>query len=140
MNGAFWEHFHHQADIGVRGIGAAPAEAFEQVALAMTAVITVPQRVRAQTEVTIELEAPDLEYLLYQWLNELVFQMATRRMLFGRFRVEIDGLRLRASAWGEPVDRLVHRPAVEIKGATLTALEARQSACGLWLAQCVVGV
>jgi SHS2 domain-containing protein len=140
MKRAFWEHFHHQADIGVRGVGATPAEAFEQAALAMTAVITEPQRVRAQTEVIMELEAPDLDYLLYQWLNELVFQMATRRMLFGRFRVEIDGLRLRASAWGEPVDRPVHRPAVEIKGATLTALEVRRSAEGLWLAQCVVDV
>ena len=140
MKRAFWEHFHHQADIGVRGVGTTPAEAFEQAALAMTAVITEPQRVRAQTEVIMELEAPDLDYLLYQWLNELVFQMATRRMLFGRFQVEIDGLRLRAAAWGEPVDRPVHRPAVEIKGATLTALEVRRSAEGLWLAQCVVDV
>jgi len=70
----------------------------------------------------------------------LVFQMATRRMLFGGFRVEIDGLLLRASAWGEPVDRQTHCPAVEIKGATLTALEVRQRADGLWRAQCVVDV
>lgn len=140
MNRAFWEHFHHQADIGVRGVGATPAAAFEQAALAMTAVITDPQLVRDRIEVALELEAPDLEYLLYRWLNELVFQMATRRMLFGRFGVEIDGLRLRASALGEPVDRAVHQPAVEVKGATLTALEVRQRADGSWLAQCVVDV
>ena len=136
----FWEHFHHQADIGVRGLGPTPAAAFEQAALAMTAVITEPREVRDRTEVTMELEAPDLEYLLYRWLNELVFQMATRRMLFGRFRVEMEGERLRASDWGEPVDRALHRPAVEIKGATFTALEVRQSADGSWLAQCVVDV
>lgn len=140
MKRAFWEHFHHQADIGVRGVGATPAEAFEQAALAMTAVITEPRRVRARTEVMMELEAPDLGYLLYGWLNELVFQMATRRMLFSRFRVEIEGLRLSASARGEAVDRSAHRPAVEIKGATLTALEVRRNAGGLWLAQCVVDV
>ena len=106
----------------------------------MTAVITDPRRVRDQTEVAVELEAPDLEYLFYRWLNELVFQMATRRMLFGRFRVEIKAGHLRASAWGEPVDRELHLPAVEIKGATFTTLEVRQRDDGLWLAQCVVDV
>ena len=140
MNRAFWKHFHHQADIGVRGCGPTPATAFEQAALAMTAVITEPQRVRGRTEVAVELEAPDLEYLLYRWLNELVFQMSTRRMLFGRFRVEIEERRLCASAWGEPVDRELHQPAVEIKGATLTALEVRRGGDGLWRAQCVVDV
>jgi RNA-splicing ligase RtcB len=35
-----WEHFPHEADTGVRGIGASPAEAFEQAAIALTAVIT----------------------------------------------------------------------------------------------------
>jgi len=35
-----WEHFPHEADIGVRGFGATPAEAFEQAALALTAAVT----------------------------------------------------------------------------------------------------
>ena len=140
MTETFWEHFHHQADIGVRGVGPTPAAAFEQAALAMTAVIVAPREIRERAELEMELEARDLEYLLYQWLNELVFQMATRRMLFGRFHVSIDGARLHASAWGEPVDRALHRPVVEVKGATFTALEVRRRDDGLWLAQCVVDV
>lgn len=35
-----WTHFHHEADIGVRGTGHSPEEAFEQAAVALTAVIT----------------------------------------------------------------------------------------------------
>jgi len=35
-----WEHFKHQTYIGVRGFGQTPAEAFEQCALAMIAIIT----------------------------------------------------------------------------------------------------
>lgn len=42
-----WEHFEHGADIGVRGIGATKASAFEQAALALTGVITDPQHVAA---------------------------------------------------------------------------------------------
>ena len=35
-----WEHYRHEADIGVRGLGASKTEAFEQAALAMTAAVT----------------------------------------------------------------------------------------------------
>lgn len=40
-----WEHFPHDADIGVRGVGTSKEEAFEQAALALTAVITNPENV-----------------------------------------------------------------------------------------------
>jgi SHS2 domain-containing protein len=48
MLGKYWEHFSHDADIGIRGIGATKEEAFEQVAIALTAVITDPHCVAAQ--------------------------------------------------------------------------------------------
>ncbi len=140
MSTARWEHFHHEADIGVRGIGDTPARAFEQAALALSAVITAPERIRETGAVDIHLEAPDLDFLLYQWLNELTYLSATRRMLFRRFRVVIEEQRLQVTAWGEPVDRERHRPAVEVKGATLTALSVERAADGLWRAQCVVDV
>jgi SHS2 domain-containing protein len=117
-----WEHFEHGADVGIRGIGPTKQVAFEQVALAMTAVITDPRSVRAAVAVPISCEAPTDEVLLVDWLNALVYEMATRRMLFGAFAVSIDGSHLRATAWGEVVDRARHEPAVEVKGATFTAL------------------
>ncbi len=140
MNTVRWDHFHHEADIGVRGIGDSPALAFEQVALALTAVITTPDRIREISAQEIRLQAPDLDFLLYQWLNELIYRMATRRMLFCRFQVEIRDNQLQATAWGEPVDRDRHRPAVEVKGATLTALSVQRDGEGRWRAQCVVDV
>src|SRR5215470_4064596 len=97
-----WAHFRHDADIGVRGIGDTPARAFEQAALALTAVVTDPSEVAPKTAIAVRLEAPDDEQLLYDWLNAVVYEMATRRMLFGRFAVTLDGHRLAAEAWGEP--------------------------------------
>jgi SHS2 domain-containing protein len=44
MTTPHWEHFEHKADIGVRGFGNKPAEAFEQAALAMSAIITKQTR------------------------------------------------------------------------------------------------
>ncbi|GAB4295163.1 MAG: archease [Thiohalomonadaceae bacterium] len=137
---ASWQHFPHAADIGVAGIAPDLAGAFAQAALALTAVICDPQRVRAEYLVEIACTAPDMELLLVDWLNALIYEMAVRHMLFSRFEVQLDGTQLRASAWGEPVDVARHRPAVEVKGATYTELGVFQDAQGLWHAQCVVDV
>ncbi len=137
---AGWEHFHHVADVGVRGLGANPAQAFEQAAVALTAVITDPGNVRPAVPVEISCESPDREMLLADWLNAVVFEMATRHMLFSAFEVEIRGCRLSATARGEAVDTQRHRPATDVKGATLSELRVAQRDDGLWLAQCVVDV
>lgn len=137
---AEWEHFEHAADIGVRGIGDSLSLAFEQAALALTAVITDPASVTAREAVVIRCEAPDRELLLVDWLNALIYEMATRHWLFARFEVVLDDNRLHARAWGEPLDIARHQPAVEVKGATYTMLAVRQQPDGRWLAQCVVDV
>jgi SHS2 domain-containing protein len=135
-----WEHFPHDADIGVRGMGNTLAAAFEQGALALTAVISDPQSVEPGEAVTVQCEARGLELLFVEWLNTLVFEMATRGMIFARFAVSIAGTRLDGTAWGEPVDVARHQPAVEIKGATYTQLRVTQGADGTWVAECVVDV
>lgn len=137
---ADWSLFHHEADVGVRGRGSSPAAAFEQAALALTAVMTDPALVRSETAVSVHCEANDIELLLVDWLNALVFETATRKLLFSRFAVTIHGLRLDATAWGENIDTPRHQPAAEVKGATYTALSVRQDATGRWVAQCVVDV
>ena len=121
-------------------MGPSLAEAFEQTALALTAVITDPAWVDTEIPVTIRCEAPDHELLLADWLNALIYEMATRRMLFARFQVSIRDHRLEATAWGEPVDPTRHQPAVEVKGATYTELRVAEIPGERWLAQCVVDV
>ena len=77
---AAWEHFEHAADMGVRGIGRTPAEAFEQAAVALTAVVCDPSTVRQTTTVEIRCCDEDREILLADWLS-VVYEMATR-MIF----------------------------------------------------------
>ena len=136
---AGWEHFPHDADVGVRGFGATAAAAFEQAALALTAVVT-SARVEPLVAVEVSCEAPDLELLFVDWLNTIIYEMAVRKMLFARFAVTIEGPRLKATLSGEAVDVARHAPACEPKGATYTALRVAQQAEGLWSAGCVVDV
>jgi SHS2 domain-containing protein len=140
MTGKRWEHFPHEADMGVRGIGNSKEEAFEQAAIAMSAVITDLAKISAVERVEIACAAPDDELLLVDWLNALIYEMATRKWLFNRFEVHIKEHQLAASVWGEPMDTDKHQLAVEIKGATYTALRVAQESNGEWVAQCVVDV
>lgn len=135
-----FELFPHDADVGVRGIGGSREEAFAQAARALTAIVTDPERVAAREQVAIACEAPDDELLLVDFLNALIFEMATRALLFHDVSVTIDGPRLRAVASGEAVDVARHEPAVEPKGATCTELKVARGGDGDWTAQCVVDV
>jgi len=140
MTASRWEHFEHQADIGLRGYGATLAEAFGQIACALTAVITDLPGVRVEQPVEIRCSAPDWESLLVEWLNALVYEMAARHMLFSRFDVRMEGADLHAVAGGEKIQTERHRPAVEVKAATYHALAVRRQPDGSWMVQCVVDV
>ncbi|MFC1738293.1 archease [Planctomycetota bacterium] len=135
-----WEHYSHPADMGIRGFGQSREEAFCQAALAMTAVITAPENIEPKEKVKIECEEADEEMLFVAWLNALLFEMATRNMLFCRFEVAIADNKLQSVVWGEEINRNKHNPVVEVKAATYADLKVRQNKDGLWIAQCVVDV
>src|SRR5262249_58788850 len=97
--------------------------ALGRAALAMTAAIADPALVRPLNRVELALAGDDEELLLTDWLNALVYEMDTRRMLFGRFSVRIDDRGLAAVAEGEPLDVERHHPAGEGNGATPTELK-----------------
>ncbi len=139
MSTAYWEHFEHKADIGIRGFGNTLAEAFEQVAVAMTAVVTDISLVQATTAISISCSDEDNDTLLYDWLNALIYEMATRKMLFSQFDVTIDHGKLDATVYGEAIDIERHQPSVEIKGATYTELAVYQHEQH-WAVQCVIDV
>ena len=140
MQGRSWEHFEHDADIGLRASAASREGLYEAMAEALTALITDPAALRAEESVAIHCEAPDDALLLIDWLNALVYEMATRGLLIGEWQVTCHGRVLDAVARGERVDRVRHEPVVEVKGATYTALSVNRDSEGGWHGQCIVEV
>ena len=135
-----WERYPHDADVGIRGYGTTRAMAFEQAALAMVAIVVDPDSVAVSQTVDVDCAAPDDELLLVDWLNALIYEMATRGLCFGRFTVRLDDHSLHGRAFGERVDSAKHELGVELKGATYTDLRVAREPNGLWVAQCVVDV
>jgi SHS2 domain-containing protein len=140
MSETFWEHYSHPADMGIRGFGPTKEEAFSQAALALTAVITDLQTIQPKETVEITCRQQDDELLFVSFLNALIYEMATRRMLFSKFEISIKNHRLGAKAWGEKIDLKRHNPVVEVKAATYADLKVQQDKDGNWLAQCIVDV
>jgi tRNA nucleotidyltransferase (CCA-adding enzyme) len=134
-----WEHFYHQADIGVRGVGSDIEGAFEQAAIGLMAVVCSVEKVSPIKRIEIECSCADVELLFVDWLNAIIYEMAVRKMLFGRFEVRISEGRLTGVAFGETANPEKHETAVEVKGATYTELAVREED-GRWMAQCVVDV
>ena len=91
-----WQHFSHEADLGISGWGPTVQAAFEETASALTAAVTAAD-VSPVMPVQISCEAADIELLLFAWLNAIIYEMAVRNMIFGRFKVTITGNKLSAT-------------------------------------------
>ncbi len=80
-----WEHYSHTADMGIRGFGSTKEQAFAQAALAMIAVSVELKTIRCDEQVEISCHGDDEELLFIAWLNGILYEMATRKMIFGQY-------------------------------------------------------
>ena len=137
-----YELLDHEADIGIRGYGNTIEEAFENGAKAMFSVMIDLDEVNPQKNVEIKCEAPDIEALFIEWLNELLTKKDIEEMSFSEFKVKInknDLYTLKGVALGERFDQKKHKPKIEVKAATYSGLKIGKKDEKIYI-QCVVDV
>ena len=139
-----YEYLDHQADLGIRGIGSSPEEAFSEAAQAMLAAMADTALVRSEQALVQRCTAQDLPALLVEWLNELLYQRQVHDLLFAQAHVtrlapDGEGWMLEGIAWGEPLDPERHQLYTEVKAATYYGLDYRVED-GHYVIQCVVDV
>ena len=126
-----YEQFSHTADIGVRVYGKDVKELFENAAFAMFDIIADIENLSGDTMETFYLEAPSQEELLITWLDELLFSFYTKQLIFFKFQIdELDGSKLKATAFGRPVGANRNRLKTEIKAATYSDLNIKKHGGG----------
>ena len=126
-----YEFLPHTADAYIAAYGETLEEAFESAALAMYEVMVDTSRVEPKVAKEVEVRGFDLESLLYNWLEELLFYTDSERLVFSKFRVrEIareDGeYVLRAEVSGEGVDPEKHELRSEVKAITYSLMEIKK--------------
>jgi SHS2 domain-containing protein len=121
-----YELIEHTADVGVKAYGKTVAEAFEHAAEGMFDIITDESMINPVGQYDIQLEAPDLEQLLVDWLSKLLFLNDAQDLVFGKFQVTLTGNQLSASVFGEKYDTKKHGMGVEIKAVTYHMLQVQE--------------
>ena len=134
------ELFEHTADLGLRATAPDLDALFaEMAACLVSAMVEDPAGVRPVQEVRIELTGANREFLLFDWLKELLLRFETDHMLFASFEVHTTESGLTATARGEPYDPERHVLAHEVKAITYHELKVEPTADG-WLAEVIVDI
>ncbi len=135
-----FETFEHTADLGLRVRATTLENLLEEAGRGLfSMMVTNLEDVRCLQEETYRIEGSAVEYLLFDWLNELLYTFESERLLLAEFKVELDSDGLRATARGEPMDLDRHRMEHEVKAITYHGLRVEESADG-WLAELIVDI
>jgi SHS2 domain-containing protein len=137
-----YELFEHTADLGLR-VRAADLDTLfaEAAACLFSAVLEDIGTVRPEQSVTVELAGTDREFLLFDWLRDLLLKCDEDHMVFGKFSVQVRDDGLTGVAWGEPLDPARHLLAHEVKAITYHELKVvREGEGDAWLAEVIVDI
>jgi SHS2 domain-containing protein len=119
-----FELIEHTADIGLTACGKDLPEAFANAAYGMFSIIAELDNVREVETRRVEVSSDDIEGLLFEWLNSLLYYLDVEMLLFKRFDIiEFGDTRLVADCRGEKYDASRHRIKIGVKSATYHMLE-----------------
>ena len=136
-----YEVFEHTADLGLRVRAANLMELFAEAARGLVAmVVTNLDDVQPVQEMTFQIEGGEPEYLLFDWLNELLYTIDTQRVVFSEFECHRDAGGLTCTARGEPIDKARHELDHEVKAITYHGLKVEEQQDGQWLAELIVDI
>jgi SHS2 domain-containing protein len=137
---AMFEVFEHTADVGLRIRAADRRTLFAEAGRALFSLLVAnPTAVQCLQQKSFEIAGDHDEYLLFDWLNELLYTYETEHLLLAEFNVHLSAEGLQATCRGEPIDRSRHQLDHEVKAITYHALQVQAVADG-WLAEVIVDI
>ncbi len=97
-----FKYLEHTADVKFQSYGSSLEEAFENAALAMFQAM-FKGKIKSKIKKTIKVGGRDLESLLYNFLEELLFLLDTKNLFLSTIKVKIDekNLKLKGEAVGD---------------------------------------
>lgn len=132
------------ADIAFEATGETLEELFIASALATTNVMVRDlQNVERRERRHIEVEAEEIDLLLFNFLQEIIFYKDSEQLLFSRYDVKVNEkgrpLRMIGEAHGERLDMKRHDLIVDVKAVTLHQFEVKKGDSG-WKARVILDI
>ena len=121
--------FEHTADAGIEVKGENLSEAFDEVSLAFTEIITGGNLPNLKSFHSIDLEGTDLDNLLIRYISHLIFLFDTENFIVGSTNIEISmdkNNKLSGKIYGEKYDEKKHGYGVEIKAVSYHMLNVSE--------------
>lgn len=117
------EVLDHTADMGFKVKGESLSAVFELSALALMSILTDVDTVAAKETIAVQVEAADLDGLMYAWLSEILYLFDGERLLFSSFKLESLNLcdaplTLSARLSGETYEKDKHSVRTYVKAIT----------------------
>ena len=135
-----YEFFDHTADLGIRIRAATLDVLFADAARGLfAAIVDGPDTVRPDQRIDIDVDGSDREFLLFDWLRELLFRFDADHLLFSQFEVKVTESGVRGTAWGEPIDPARHVLSHEVKAVTYHGLRVEREGDD-WIAEVIVDI
>jgi SHS2 domain-containing protein len=127
MKKAF-EVIDHTADVGIIAYGTDIEELFSNAALALFSLIIEPESVERKFHLNLEVSSEDIDSLLIEWLNELIYLFDVKHILFNHFDIKsLTHNGLKATCYGEDFDPMKHKIKAGVKAATYHMLKLDKS-------------
>jgi len=119
-----FEIIDHTADIGIVAYGADIKQIFANAALGLFSLMANPDDFNEGIKRELELSAEDVEILLVEWLNELIYIFDVEHIFFKRFEIDkLTSNQIRAKCFGEKIKPGQHKLKREVKAATYHMLQ-----------------
>jgi SHS2 domain-containing protein len=117
----------HTADLGIRATATSLCGLFVQAARGMYALLGPLKPGTEPVEKILQLQAPDTESLLHDWLTELLWELDGNDHLFDSLELEwLDDQHMTAHCRGTVLDAQQSQRTVEIKAVTYHDLQIRK--------------
>jgi SHS2 domain-containing protein len=126
-----FEIIDHTADIGITAYGADIKELFTNAALGLFSLMADLDGLDENIKREVGMSAEDIEVLLVEWLNELIYVSEVEHVIFKRFEInELNSNSIKATCFGEKLKSGQRRLKREIKAATYHMLKIDKDAKG----------
>jgi len=124
------QYLEHATDAFILVTAPSLTEAFTLAGQSVVDTTLDKKTIEEKEQRTLKVSGKDLSYLLFNWLEEVNYQLITEGFAIARFSLDISKnstYELKSTIFGEPIDLKKHHFKVEIKAPTFHMMEIKQN-------------
>ena len=124
------QYLEHATDAFIEVTASSLNDSFTLAGQSVVDITLDSKTIEEKKQRNISVSGKDLRYLLFNWLEEVNYQLITEGFAIARFSLDISKnstYELTSTIYGEPIDLKKHHFKMEIKAPTFHMMEIKQN-------------